>query len=434
MIEKVDRVCGDTFGLAFPAHREALQQGGAEFLTHAFHASGALAKDNSVRAITHLQEIEGGSTGRKAVLQLQYAAPSADLHENLFIKFSRDFDSELRDAARVQMEREVLFAIISSDPDFPVVVPKCYFSDFHHESGTGILITEQVFFGRDGVEQHYKKSLDYLMPDAPGHYRALVRTLARLAGTHKAGRLSSRVEEYFPFEPDKLVVSQRKPYTPEQIGRKVAAYADFAGSYPQLLPENIRSHSFIERLAAEAPEFQALVPQVKQVLQSNLDTIALCHWNAHVDNAWFWRSDAGDVECGLMDWGNVSQMDVAMALWGCLSAAELDIWDNHLDELLRLFVDEFRAAGGGALDVGELKFHLVIYVAMMGLAWMLDAVKLIPEYAPQIAEAQEARDPLIQQSERARSQLLIMTVFLNLWEKENMAGVIETLKRYSATC
>jgi hypothetical protein len=39
-------------------------------------------------------------------------------------------------------------------------------------------------------------------------------------------------------------------------------------------------------------------------------------------------------------------MNVAMAMWGAMSGAETDMWDNHLDELLRLFVSEVRACGG----------------------------------------------------------------------------------------
>ena len=61
------------------------------------------------------------------------------------------------------------------------------------------------------------------------------------------------------------------------------------------------------------------------------------------------------MECGLMDWGNVSQMNVAMAVWGCLSAAEIWIWNDHLDELLDLFITEFERCGGPPLDIGEVK-------------------------------------------------------------------------------
>jgi hypothetical protein len=66
-------------------------------------------------------------------------------------------------------------------------------------------------------------------------------------------------------------------------------------------------------------------------------------------------------------------MNVAMALWGALCAAEIEIWDNHLEELLALFAAEIRSCGGQELDIEELKLHLSLYAATMGLAWLLDA-------------------------------------------------------------
>ena len=56
---KSDWVIGDTFGLEIPAHRIALAEGGADFLTRAFRASGVLNSGNAVKTIHHLQEIEG---------------------------------------------------------------------------------------------------------------------------------------------------------------------------------------------------------------------------------------------------------------------------------------------------------------------------------------------------------------------------------------
>jgi hypothetical protein len=418
-------------GLDIPADSDTLKAGGIDFLTNAFHAAGSLARDNRVVGITEFKEVSGGSTGRKLQLSVAYEKPAPGLHSDLFVKFSRDLDNEIRDQAKSQMELEVLFALLSHSPAFPIAVPVCYFSDYHHESGTGILITQRIAYDTNGVEPHYQKCLDHQLPDQLGHYRALITALARLAGTHKAGRLPDSVEKYFPFDPSKLVVSMRAPYTPEQISERVASYAQFAATYPQLLPANIRSAEFLERFAHEAPRFQALAEAGKKILQSKRDLIALCHWNAHIDNAWFWRNSNNVIECGLMDWGNVSQMNVAMAIWGCLSGAEISLWDDHMDELLALFAVEFENSGGPALDLAELKLHLAIYVAMMGLNWMLDVPKFVQSRIPNLGEAESRLDARIQADERVRSQLLIMAAFLNRWEQENMAGVIGRMEQFA---
>lgn len=422
-------VTGDTLRLEIPAHAEALQAGGTAFLTRAFRAAGALAQDNRVTRITRFEECPGGSTGRKLLLSVEYEHHAADLHRDLFVKFSRDFDDAIRDRARFQMELETQFALLSRSPGFPITVPTCYFCDFNRETGTGILVTQRIAFGSADVECHYEKCLDYDMPEPLQHYRALVTALGRLAGTHKSGRLPDIVEQNFPFDPGKLSVSQRQAYTPLQISNRVARYADFAHKYPQLLPGNIRSAAFIERLANEAPRFMALEPVAKELLGSQPDFIALCHWNANVDNAWFWRGAGGVIECGLMDWGNVSQMNVAMALWGCLSGAETGLWNAHLDELLGLFALEFHNSGGPALDIAELKLHLEAYIAMMGLAWLLDAPPLIIARMPDLSALGSRFDERFRHNEFARAQLHLMTAFLNMWETHDMAGVLDHLER-----
>ncbi len=107
------------------------------------------------------------------------------------------------------------------------------------------------------------------------------------------------------------------------------------------------------------------------------DYIALCHWNANVDNAWFWRDTGDALHCGLMDWGCVGQMNVAMALWGAMSGAETDLWDHHLDELLDVFASEVRRCGGPDLRVSELSRQVMLYVGIMTVAWLLDIPALI---------------------------------------------------------
>ena len=91
-----DWVRGDSLGLDIPAHGEALRAGGPAFLTQAFRAAGAIPLDNRVTAITAFREIAGGSTGRKLLLSVHYERPSPELHTELFVKFSRDFDDPLR--------------------------------------------------------------------------------------------------------------------------------------------------------------------------------------------------------------------------------------------------------------------------------------------------------------------------------------------------
>ncbi len=137
-------VTGEIFGFEIPADAATLLAGGADFLTKAFRASGALAADNRVGRIAGAEEFFGGGTGKKLLLTLEYESPAPALPERLFIKFSRNFDNELWDRARFTMISEANFAVLSRSPDFPVTVPACLFADVEPQSGTGLIVTERI--------------------------------------------------------------------------------------------------------------------------------------------------------------------------------------------------------------------------------------------------------------------------------------------------
>jgi len=413
-----DWVEGDHLGLKIPAHVDALRSEAEAFLTRAFQASGVLADNNSVCAVTRLEECPGGSTGRKFHLAVQYAKSSADLHTELFIKFSRDFDDRIRDQAKSQLEPEVRLALLSRSPGFPIVVPVCYFADYNAASGTGMLITQSIAFGKHGLEPMYEKCLDYTMPEPLAHYQAIFRNLGKLAGTHKSGHIEDSVAKHFPYVAAEQSLNHPIRYSLEQLQRRVEKLSELAAHYPKLLPANITSPAFIAQLSREIPVFLQQESAIKQYLQSQPDYIALIHWNANIDNAWFWRDETGQLQCGLLDWGSVNQMNIGLALWGALSAAETSMWNEHMDMLLALFIEEFSNVGGPRLNIEELKRQMFLAAAMMSLSWLMDAPAMIKKQIPGLAEGADRFDPAIKASEAARTQLLMLTNFLNLWQRQ----------------
>src|SRR5205085_1244847 len=104
-------------------------------------------------------------------------------------------------------------------------------------------------------------------------------------------------------------------------------------------------------------------------------------------NAWFWREADGELRCGLMDWGRVNQITLGAALWGCLSAARHDIWEHHLDALLALFVREHQEHGGPAIALEELRLHLVLHIAAMGVARVLAFPAVVQFRVPEVFTA-----------------------------------------------
>jgi len=403
------------YGIPFPADIDGLRRAGTGFLTTAFRVSGVLPADNAVTAIDDCTPVYGGSTGRKALLTVRYCRPEPGLPTELFAKFSRDFDDPVRDLGRTQMAAEVTLANLALSPRFPVPVPRPQFADYHRESGTGLLITERIAFGCNGIEPQYQKAMDYGIPDQYGHYRALLSAVAALAGTQQSGALGTAATERFPFDLRGATVGEAPPVTPEKLTRRLGRLAEFAAAQPGLLPERVRDPAFLRRLAAEAPRLMEVEQEIWAELGARPDYIALCHWNANVDNAWFFRDDAGELRCGLMDWGCVGRMNVAMAIWGALCAAETSLWDAHFSDLLLLFTGEMQRHGGAALDPAELERLVWRYAAVMGITWLLDVpARIRAGLGPDPGEL-SPRDPRIAGDESLRAPLQMLANLLNLW-------------------
>lgn len=425
MDAETDRwVTGDQFGVAIPIDPSALRVGGPGFLTAAFRASGALAAGNSVTRVTDFREVAGGSTGRKVMLSVEYDRSAPGLHSDLFVKFSRDLDDPIRDRGKTQMEPEVRFASLSRAPGFPIAVPGVQFGDYHRQTGTGILITERIRFGFNGIERQYHKCLDYEMPEPVQHYGALLTALARLAGAYRAGSLPADLTAHFPLDVQAATVGERAPLSAAKVERRVNQLAEFAQSQPALLPANVASPEFCARLREDAPRFAQHEQTVARRLAADTDYVALCHWNANIDNAWFWRDPDDALQCGLLDWGCVSQMNLGMAVWGAMSGAETDMWERHLDELLDLFVTEVVRHGGPDLDPERLRRHTLLYAAAMGVAWLLDVPALIRKRFGGDAPLNRT-DHRIRDDESIRAPLQMLCNLLVIWERHCLGDMLD---------
>lgn len=408
---------GETTGVRFPADPDTFRAAGPEFLTEALHAFGTLPPENRVQHITRLEPVTGGSTGRKARLDVEYVAP-CELPTQLFVKFSRDFDDPRRDRGKSQMEREVAFGQLSARTDLPVAVPVCLFADFESTTDTGILLTGRIAYGMGQVEPHYDKCLDYRIPEVLAHYRALLGTLAKVAGTFHRAALCTRLADEFSFDTAKVTVGKRVHYTAAEQRERVQRLTAFASAHHGLLPA-VPADDLLNEVTGIAAREDAVMAW----LHGTDSHLALCHWNANIDNAWFWRDSDGGLQCGLMDWGCASVMNVAVALWGCLCGAETWLWDQHLDELLDHFATEFTRVGGPVLDVSLVREQLVSYAVTMGVTWLLDVPAYVQAAIPDLVDVQDRHDPRIAGNEPVRAQLQMLSNVLAIWTNQDISAL-----------
>lgn len=420
-------VTGEIFGLPIPADAEALLASGPEFLTRAFRASGALADDNRVSRIVAAEAFHGGGTGKKMLLTVAYERSAPGLAEQLFIKFSRNFDNELWDRARFLMISEANFAVLSRAPDFPVAVPACLFADVESRSGTGLIISECVPYGREGVEPLYPKCMDYAVPEPLSHYKAILRGLAKLSGTHRAGRLSPDFDRKFPYDRERSSAVFAITTPQDKVVQRATKMFDFIARYPKLFPEHVRSTAFREQFVSDIPDVLAAGARIRDVLYGNPDFIAFAHWNANIDNCWFYRDAQGERQAGFLDWANAGQISVAQSVSGAISGAEPFIWNEHLDELLSVYSEEYAAQGGPRLSLDELRLHNLLIVAISGLGYSMGASIAIERDIADIDAIDSYRDERFREHENARIQLHMMTKMLNVWQTRKLGDVIRAL-------
>ena len=231
------------------------------------------------------------------------------------------------------------------------------------------------------------------------------------------------MERLFPLDTERLSAFFPRYEAPQLITR-VDRLADFIAQYPHLSSPHIADRAFLDSLRAAAPLAVAQQDAIRRFQTSRPDMIALCHLNANIDNAWFWRESDGTLRCGLIDWGSVGQMPVAQSIWGCVGAAEPDMIDQHLDELLDLFVAEYASAGGPTLDKAELERHLELYVMMTTFVMTTAAPAILREIADP-GTAADRYDPIFTTNETARVQLKITVNVLDMWRRRDLGRLLQ---------
>jgi len=419
-----DFVPGDRTGLALPTHPEALLAAGPDWLTEAFRAWGYLKPDEAVTAITASEQCTAGNSGEKRFLTVTYSRQRPGLHTRLFAKFSRYHADAFRDRRKHELASEIDLAALSRLPAFPVRVAAACFGDFHAASGSGLLITERVSIGEQGIEPARPKCMDHELANPGEYYRATLSALARLAAAHHAGRLSPEVDRLFPFDSQAAMADPPVGYGADELPAKLDAIRAFAAGHPQLLPAG---PAFLDRFEAEASELFARQDTVRRFLVSDPRLIALTHWNTNIDNAWFWRDEAGTFQCGLLDWGMVRPMNVAFGLWGGLSASDPAMLARELDDLLALYARVLADEGGPELPRELLGRHFDLSVALMLVALMIDVPALVTARVPRLAEATGPHDPLIRADQVAHGFLHVFANALMLWERRDFGASLRAV-------
>jgi hypothetical protein len=369
---------GDYYGLEFPIDLDGLRAAGPEFLTAALRASGAISADNRVTRIVALEKLDIRGASENGLLTLEYERDEPELQTELFVKFPPTDVHHKYGLLRLG-NGEIEFARLSRACQLPVTVTRYYFGDFSSVTGNYILITERVPFGVAPVEPAHRKGYDHDVPCIEEHYEVLTRDLARLVGAHKRGDLGLDLERIFPFA---TAARDFDPIAEPEPG--LDRLIDFiARVAPQLFAPEVTQPEFLARWREDVLFGLRHKDEVLAYLLSDVDYTGLCHINLNVDNAWFWRDEAGKLHAGLLDWGGAGQASLAQALSGMMMMPQPERYIALVNRMIDVFIEECAVQGCPPLDRAELHFQYKASVystsIFMFITILAEALKHFPD-------------------------------------------------------
>ncbi len=380
-------VPGDYHALDFPFTLDMLREFGPEFLTAAFRKAGTIAPDNAVTEIVALDSLGKIGASENAFLTVRYERAEPGLSEKLFAKFSPLEEGYKHGLSRLA-QGEIALHDFSRRGTLPVPVARSYFADYSSYTANYILITERIPFGAEPIERAYLKGWDHLIPEVEEHYRVLARSLAKLAGAHKAGRLGDDVETLFPF------ARSARDFAPiDDVAGRVDRLIDFVVRVaPQLFVEGADDSRFLGRLRDDLIFGLQRKDAIVAYLHRDVDYVSFCHPNLNPDNAWFWRDERGQLQAGLLDWGGAGQMSIAQALSGMLMMVEPERHLAMVRTVLETFIAGYAADGGPQIDFEELhlQYKASLFSTALGLIVGM-IVDLLPQFSEEEYRSMETR-------------------------------------------
>ena len=69
----------------------------------------------------------------------------------------------------------------------------------------------------------------------------------------------------------------------------------------------------------------------------------------------------------------------------------------------------------------------MLYVALMGVTWLLNVPALLRRRVPDLAAVTSRLDPRVKADEGVRAPLQMLTNMLNLWEAYDFGGLLDDL-------
>lgn len=388
---------GDIYGQRMPRTMADVRKFGAAWLTRCFHAAGTLPKDNAVIKILSAQELQAhkgadcaGGAGRKMFLEVAYAVPDLGrLHTSLFVKLPWEPDFHMRGELSLGLgdgDGLEIATYVYLEHLLPCHVPKFYFGDIQRSTTNYVLVTERVPFAARGtqiqtlpagaVHPACGKYEDFRLEQPADYYLALMRCMGRIAAWDKVGRYEAHMEIFDQMRMGNRVKAgagdgwkqgvRITRIRAEATKRSLAAIIDGGIAFatqlaPFLCEPEVLDPVFLARFKEELLEALVFNPYFGKYAANDDRFVGLTHTNLQLDNAYFWRGEGGQLDCGLLDWYMCSRTAYAQVWLGCLSGAEGSVLAKHDLDIFTAFTEEHEKFGGPKIDPEDLRERFTLF-------------------------------------------------------------------------
>lgn len=415
---------GEYWGIRFPFTPTMLREMGPEWVTLAMHTAGSLPPDDTVTKFLDMsvhaedvtqQDAENAKWGGAGIKILLDVECKSGAKIGLFIKMPHEYKAtnerqknSFGNGGMMDWSEVTFYNVCGGRfGRLPFKSPKMYFCDMCRRTTNFINIVEKIPYARTGTMtvnpgEYYpapEKYKDWALPNNGVElYYAHTKAMAQFFAWHRKVReTSDQLERVFmPSEQLKAIlgvheaVAASGPYnsplrdsalgkflSTDPVTMQMAAGAGFPAhtakgfldmavdfiqnSCPQAFPPELLESKYFDKFKTEAEDMSKYCGDMNWYMSAIPEYFALCHPNAQVDNAFYWKSDAGEVQCGLLDWGGISHANIPTCLGNGWMGAEPEVMEEHEEKLIQLFVDEYEKVTGFRFDCEHL--HMCMKLA-----------------------------------------------------------------------
>mmetsp|Transcript_79528 Transcript_79528/g.170462 ORF Transcript_79528/g.170462 Transcript_79528/m.170462 type:complete len:725 (+) Transcript_79528:70-2244(+) len=385
---------GMIYGMEFPWTENMVESYGPEWLTKALIVAGAIDEENKVKRLTmEKQKVTTGNNGCKFMFKVKYKFLKRGLHEKLFAKVPFPLEGVTRTdrlSSSVNKQPSELHEINASrllESILPCKIPKYYYGDISNDTSNWILITECIAFGdkekmnfgqpgppKDQLEPYviegpYDKCADWnLRGNAEEYYPVMLRMGAKIAGMYKTGNLCNEnvLRDNFTNMADKgyeffpITLNNASGKMPKRVKQDVDKLIEFVGITEKLFPKYCQEEEFADRLKRLLVKVNGYAGEISFWKHKDQAYIAFSHPNMNVDNAFWWRDEDNELNCGILDWGGAGIFSLGHRLWWWLYCSEFEVFRDNIDIWIQVFCDSYEEYGGPKLDALRMKMMIFI--------------------------------------------------------------------------